>query len=161
MLRGQPKSAATAPPAHAAGRGPAAQVLGAPARRKPDPTQPRKSHKSSLLQAILADTKLDADAVKRVVKAGAEGVDLASLSCLVVYQLEIARRCYADGTLASKDFLVAVGKVAQQVAAAVQLESANPAHGPATVTVHFDAAPSVPLGVLGDLHAVGDRIAVA
>lgn len=81
--------------------------------------------------------KLSGAAVKRVRAAAGKGLDVADLSALVQYQLEIARLEYAAGRLDPKDFMVALNKIGSQIAAAAQI--AGGGDGGAAVTITFNS----------------------
>ena len=106
-------------------------------RKKTSPRQPRKSHKLSLEGAILGDDKLDPADRKAIVQAGKVGVTVGDLSMLVVYELRTAQRLFASGELAAKDFVVALNKIASQVAAATQLSITSQPGVPSRVQVGF------------------------
>ena len=143
MIRGKPKQPNAKIAAHASGDSQAADAFAGltdqakKTRRKPDPTKARTTHKGSLLKSILADSKLDKDAARRVVNAGIEGLGIPELASLVVYEIEVARRAFEDGSLVSKDYIVALNKIASQVAAAAQLSAAQPGGLPSKIEVTF------------------------
>jgi len=90
-------------------------------KRKP----PNRTLKSSLLQVILADTSLDAEAAKRIVSVHTNGLSLEDLAGFVAYQIELARHAVETNQLDSERFMVAMTKIGSQVAAAAQLGGPN------------------------------------
>lgn len=105
--------------------------------KRNDPRQPRKTHKLSLEGAILSDPNLTPADRKAIALAGKNGVTVGDLSMLVVYELRLAQRLFAEGTLAAKDFVVACNKIASQVAAAAQLGVSQQAGIPSKINVTF------------------------
>ena len=105
--------------------------------KKNDPRQPRKTHKLSLEGAILSDPNLSPADKKAIILAGKNGVTVGDLSMLVVYELKVAQRFFDANRLEAKDFIVAMNKIASQVAAAAQLGVSQQAGIPSKINVTF------------------------
>ncbi len=140
MQRGRPKSDPTTPSRKGRIETQAPDAfdgLANPTPKTNDPRQPRKTHKLSLEGAILSDPNLSKADKLAIVAAGKNGVTVGDLAMLVTYELKVAQRFFANSTLAAKDYIVALNKIASQVAAAAQLGVSQQAGIPSQIAVTF------------------------
>lgn len=158
LLSGRPKGSKTSPARRvrpdradtstaelgaASGTEPTPLTASGRPRRKSDPTAPRQSRKRSLLGCLLADPRLTVQDKKAIQQAHVDGLTLADLASLTVYELRLAQVLFAAGELAAKDIVVAVGRAASHVAAAAQLgQASGPASAAITVTFAGDGPSS-------------------
>lgn len=142
MKSGRPKNDPTQPPRKARPESQAPDALSgmrqAPALAQPNgPRRARKKAKRALLSAILADTNLTDEDRKSIAQASEEGVTIADLSALVLYEIKCVQRFHASGDLAAKDMVVGLNKIASQVAAATQLLATASGSGVGKLEITF------------------------
>jgi hypothetical protein len=147
MRAGKPKLAADTPPKR--GR-PKSQASDAGALPKP---KLDASNNRALLTAILRDERLTAEDRDTIQQAAREGINLADLAAMVSYELTLARRLYAEAALDAKDLMVALNKIASQVAAAAQLGVGQESGGSTRIEVVVrGGGEAVPVGDMVDVE---------
>ncbi len=129
------------------------QPLPVPVKRTRANTQSRQQHKHGFVSMLLDDPRLDDGDKKAIRHASDVGLTAGDVAALVAYELRLAQKFYGDGitgSLASKDFIVALNKIASQAAAAAQMAAANVATNlPSKLEVTFTSA-----GASADVDAV-------
>lgn len=111
-------------------------------RKSSDKTLARRSSKGSLVSALIADPRLS-DEDRRVIQHAVKNpFTLDDLSALIAYEIRMARVFLENGTLAPKDYVIAMNKAAQHMTSVTQLAQGDGTARPTSIAVQVNLGES-------------------